>query len=98
MAALPSEFLKPPQRTTLDTFWPVIIVLLPYILFVPYRWLLFDSPASADIVKVNPRLGEEHRRANLVVFWFLTFGPFAVFCFLTSLLMAIRRTSWKEHP
>jgi hypothetical protein len=68
---------------------PLIVFLLPLLLFVPYRWLVFDSAASGHIV--TPRLDEEHRRVHLGVVWLFTFGPFAIICFLTSLVMFIRR-------
>jgi hypothetical protein len=68
---------------------PLIALVLPFVLFLPYHWFIFDSPASGHIVTL--RLEEDHRRTHLFVFWLLTFGPFTIVCFLTSLVSFILR-------
>jgi hypothetical protein len=69
--------------------FPLVVCALPFLLFDLYRWFVFDSFASAQIV--TPRLEEEHRRVHLGVFFLLTFFPFAAICFFTSTVILICR-------
>ena len=73
---------------------PLIIFLLPFVLLLPYHWLIYDSSASGHIV--TPRLDDDHRRVHLTVFWVLTFFPFAIICFLTSTVMLVRRARYSK--
>jgi hypothetical protein len=71
-------------------------LLLPFLLFGPYAWFVFDSPASGRIVTL--RLDEEHRRAHLASFWLLTFAPFVIGCFGTSFFLFVRAVKRaKQH-
>jgi len=69
--------------------FPLFIFLLPFLLLVPYHWLIYSSSASGQVV--TPRLDDDHRSVHLTVFWILTYFPFAAVCFLTSTVMLIRR-------
>ena len=67
---------------------PLIFGALPVIVCVPYWWLLHDVlPASA----ASPQIGVEHMRVHYGVFWALTYFPFTFICFLSALVMLIRR-------
>jgi hypothetical protein len=68
---------------------PVICLLLPFLLFAPYHWFVFDSAASGDIVSL--RLDEDHRRTHLGIFWTLTYGLFTIISLFTALVLFIRR-------
>lgn len=68
---------------------PLFIFLLPFLLLLPYLWLIYRSSSSNQIV--TPRLDHDHRSFHLTVFWVLTFLPFTAVCFLISTVMLVRR-------
>jgi hypothetical protein len=67
----------------------VLLFLLPFVLFYPYGWLIFNSLDSDRIVTTS--LDEEHRRVHLGVFATFTFLPFAFLSFLASVVILFRR-------
>ena len=67
---------------------PVIWLLLPVILYLPYWWFFHDYFPRRG---VRPGLDLEHIRFHCAVFWYLTYFPFAAVCFVSSVLMLGRR-------
>ena len=68
---------------------PLISLALPFIIFIPYLWLLlyyFPSRGARP-----PHLTAEHLRVHWFFFWIFSYFPFSAICFLYSLIMLSRR-------
>ena len=68
---------------------PLIYFALPLVLFLPTWW--FFCRYVPEHSRISQRIGVEHMRVHWGMFWIITFFPFAGICFLSSLVMLIRR-------
>lgn len=58
--------------------WGRGLLVLPFVLFLPYLFLVF-GPAADYICSTA---SERSQQAGLSVFFLITYGPFALICFI----------------
>ena len=71
---------------------PLIFFALPLVLLLPSWWFFYHYDPE-HYSQMSQRIGVQAIRSHWGTFWIVTYFPFAGICFVSSLVMLIRRAS-----
>ena len=91
----PPKPLSEASRAQVSIRKPLIVLALPFVLFLPTWW--FFCRYVPEHSALSSRMGVEHMRVHWGVFWVLSFFPFSAICFLTSVVMLVRRARYSPE-